>query len=67
MRHIYDTYGFPIAKLIRSPYAADVIYLLMKPLEWLFLIVLYAVDVHPEDRIAVQYTGKSVGDFECKL
>ena len=57
-------YGFPIAKLIRSPWIADGIYLLMKPLEWLFLAVLYAVDLHPEDRIAVQYTGKSVGDFK---
>lgn len=64
VRHIYDTYGFPIAKLIRSSWAADGIYLLMKPLEWLFLAALYAVDVHPEDRIAVQYTGKTVGDFQ---
>ncbi len=27
----------------------------MKPLEWLFLAVLYLTEVHPEDRIAVQY------------
>ena len=58
VRHFYDTYGFPVAKLIRSKYIADVIYFLMKPLEWLFLIVLYLVDVHPENRIAVQYMGK---------
>lgn len=55
IRHFYDTYGFPIAKLIRSPYAADAVYFLMKPLEYLFLIVIYSCDVHPEDRIAVQY------------
>lgn len=59
VRSFYDTYGFPIAKLIHNRFAADLIYFLMKPLEWLFLIVLYLVDVHPEDRIAVQYTGKS--------
>lgn len=64
VRHFYDTYGFPAAKLIRSRYTADVIYFLMKPLEWLFLIVLYLTDVNPEDRIAVQYTGKSLKDFE---
>lgn len=63
VRYVYDTCGFPIAKLIHSPYIADVIYLLMKPLEWLFLLVLYAVDTHPEDRIAVQYTGRHVGEF----
>ena len=64
VRHFYDTYGFPIAKLIRSPYVADLVYFLMKPLEWYFLLVLYSVDAHPEDRIAIQYTGKSVHDFE---
>lgn len=58
VRHFYDTYGFPIAKAIHSPYIADVIYFVMKPLEWLFLIVLYFCDVKPENRIAVQYTGR---------
>lgn len=60
VRHFYDTYGFPVAKLIRTRYAADVVYLLMKPLEWIFLIVLYMCDVKPENRIAVQYLPKSV-------
>ena len=55
IRSFYDRYGFPLARCIRSPYAADVVYLLMKPLEWGFLLVLYAVDVKPENRIAVQY------------
>lgn len=57
IRHFYDTYGFPIARLIHSPYAADTVYFLMKPLEYLFLIVLYICDVNPENRIAVQYMG----------
>lgn len=64
VRHFYDTYGFPIARLIHSPWLADVIYVLMKPLEWLFLLVLYCTDVCPEDRIALQYTGKSLKDFQ---
>ena len=32
-----------------------VLYYMMKPLEWLFLAVLYLVDEKPENRIAVQY------------
>lgn len=55
VRKIYDTTGYPISRHIRSPYLADAIYFIMKPLEWLFLLVLYTVDVNPEDRIAVQY------------
>ncbi len=63
IRHVYDTCGFPVAKLIRSRYTADLIYFLMKPLEWFFLIVLYLVDTTPENRIALQYTGKGLQDF----
>lgn len=55
VRNFYDTYGFPVAKMIRSRLAADVIYILMKPLEWIFLAVIYTFDVKPENRIAVQY------------
>lgn len=58
LRHFYDTYGFPVAKLIHSPYMADFVYFIMKPLEWIFLIVLYFTDVNPENRIAVQYLPK---------
>lgn len=58
VRHFYDTYGFPVARLIKNRYVADLVYFLMKPLEWIFLIVLYLVDVHPENRIAVQYMGR---------
>lgn len=63
VRHFYDTYGFPAARLIHSKYTADLIYFLMKPLEWIFLIILYLVDADPESRIAIQYTGKSLADF----
>ena len=58
VRSFYDRYGFPVAKLIRKKWQADVVYIIMKPLEWVFLVVLYLVDVHPENRIAVQYMGK---------
>lgn len=55
VRYIYDRYGFPIARLIRTKAACDVVYVIMKPLEWLFLCVIYLTDARPEDRIAVQY------------
>ena len=59
IRNFYDRYGFPVARMIRSPYAADVVYFIMKPLEWMFLLVIYAADVKPENRIAVQYLPKN--------
>ena len=58
IRHIYDKYGYPISKHIKTATQADIIYIIMKPLEWLFLIVLYLFDQKPENRIATQYTGK---------
>lgn len=60
VRGLYDKTGYPIAKHIRSPYLADIIYFLMKPLEWLFLLVLYLCDAKPENRIAVQYPHKAL-------
>lgn len=55
VRGFYDKYGFPIARLIKSKYVADLIWFIMKPLEWFFLSVIYLVDEYPEDRIARQY------------
>jgi len=63
IRGIYDRYGFPLAGHIKSTFAADLVYILMKPSEWLFLFVIYLTDVHPEDRIAMQYTGKSLEEL----
>ncbi len=55
IRNTYDKTGYPIARHIHSPYVADLIYFIMKPLEWCFLAVLYLCDPKPENRIAVQY------------
>lgn len=55
IRNFYDTYGYPISKHIHTPLSADITYLIMKPLEWIFVLVLYLADVKPEDRIARQY------------
>ncbi len=57
IRHLYDTYGYPLSRKITTPARADFVYLMMKPLEWVFLIVLYTFDLRPEQRIARQYTG----------
>lgn len=60
VRGLYDKTGYPIAKHIHSPYAADIIYFVMKPLEWIFLAVIYLVDTTPENRIAVQYPHAAI-------
>ncbi|KQO15401.1 hypothetical protein ASF12_28455 [Paenibacillus sp. Leaf72] len=56
IRRCYDKYGYPLSKHINQPWSADVVYLLMKPLEWIFLAVLYTVDRNPENRIHRQYS-----------
>ena len=56
IRNFYDKHGFPLSKLIKTRIMADFIYIIMKPLEWFFLIVLYLFTVNPEQRIAQQYT-----------
>ena len=55
VRRFYDTHGYPLSRLITTPFRADAVYLMMKPLEWIFLFVLYMFDRNPEQRIAVQY------------
>lgn len=60
VRDFYDACGLPVSRLIRSPYQADLVYLLMKPLEWIFLAVIYLNDPRPEDRIRTQYTDVTV-------
>lgn len=55
LRHIYDAVGCPIARRIRTPLAADVAYIVIKPLEWIMTVTLYLVEVKPENRIARQY------------
>ncbi|SDA15530.1 hypothetical protein SAMN02910447_00947 [Ruminococcus sp. YE71] len=58
VRGFYDRHGYPICRFITTPLRADITYLLMKPLEWVFLAVLYLFDPQPERRIARQYTGR---------
>lgn len=56
VREFYDKYGYPVSRHITSPALADIVYILMKPLEFVFVFVLYLCDKHPENRIAIQYS-----------
>lgn len=58
LRSFYDKNGFPLSRHITTKIRSDIVYLLMKPLEWIFILALYLFDAKPEDRIAVQYMGK---------
>ena len=58
VRNFYDKHGYPISKWITNPWSADVVYILMKPLEWFFVAVLYLFDEKPENRICSQYLPK---------
>lgn len=58
VRGFYDAHGYPLSQKITTPLRADAVYLLMKPLEWFFLLFLYSFDTKPENRIAMQYTGR---------
>ena len=55
IRNGYDKYGYPLSRHINTPFSADIVYILMKPLELTFLAVLYLTTVNPEERISKQY------------
>ena len=58
IRKNYDKIGVFVHKnynFFRIKWICDVVYLLMKPLEWFFLLTLYIFDKKPENRIAKQY------------
>lgn len=57
VRGFYDKFGYPLSRHITTPFRADIVYILMKPLEYLFVFVLYLFDDQPENRIAVQYSN----------
>lgn len=55
LRSFYDSLKIPVDKWAENKHLANVLYVLMKPLEWFFLLWLYALDSKPENRIATQY------------
>jgi hypothetical protein len=57
-RCYYDKVGLPVSRYIRNKWLADVVYLIMKPFEWLFYLFLVLVDPrNPERRIDSMYRG----------
>lgn len=59
IRRNYDQYGYPLSKKITSRFGADLTYILMKPLEWFFLVFIYAFSITPEELINKQYGNPS--------
>lgn len=55
LRRFYDTHGYPVSRLITTKLRADIVYILMKPAEWLFTCALYLLCTDPEQRIRRQY------------
>jgi len=58
IRALYNKVGDFIHRyygVFNNKWVADLVYLVMKPLEWFFVVVLYAADRKPENRIAQQY------------
>lgn len=61
IRKNYNRVGLVVHKhygVFKRKWVADFIYILMKPLEWFFLFVLYLFDKSPENRIHMQYINK---------
>jgi hypothetical protein len=61
IRKIYNRVDSMIHKyytIFNNKIIADLIYLLMKLLEWLFLITLYTFDKKPENRIELHYLDR---------
>jgi len=55
IRNAYDGCNIPVNTWSKKRRFANLLYVLMKPLEWLFLLWLYVIDTKPENRIAKQY------------
>jgi hypothetical protein len=61
IRKTYDQVGDIIHKnhrLFENKYVCDVVYILMKPTEWIFILTIYITDKNPEQRIAFQYLDR---------
>jgi hypothetical protein len=56
IRGAYDQYGYPLSKHITSPARSNVTYLIMKPLEYFFVVILYLFFEKPEQKISQQYS-----------
>lgn len=66
IRNFYDGLKIPVNTWSKRKRLADLIYILMKPLEWLFLFWLYLTDPRPEARISRQYLPKELFNKDKK-
>ena len=55
IRRFYDKYGYNISTKINNERMSNITYLLMKPLEYFFVISLYLCWKNPEELISKQY------------
>lgn len=55
VRRNYDRYGYPLSKDINTKLKSNLTFILMKPLEWVFLIYIYLNSERPEKLINEQY------------
>ena len=55
IRSNYDDYGLNLSRRINNKCSSNITYILMKPLEWFFLITLYSFCQDPESLIREQY------------
>lgn len=55
IRGFYDKYGYPLSRKITTAKASNAVYILMKPLEYFFLMMLYLCSAKPEEKINKQY------------
>lgn len=55
IRRFYDRFGYPLSKKINTPQKSNLVYRLMKPLEYFFIFCLYLFTEKPEEKIAKQY------------
>lgn len=56
IRENYDKYGYPLSKKINTKFWSNFTYIMMKPLEWIFLFTLYLMTNNPEKLIKKQYS-----------
>lgn len=58
IRKNYDRYGYPLSKKINTASRSNLVYIIMKPVEYFFLAILYLCCLKPEEKIARQYEAR---------
>jgi hypothetical protein len=59
IRTNYDKYGYPLSRKVNTEKRSNVTYMMMKPLEYFFLLIIYLFAEKPESLINKQYSLKS--------